>query len=111
MSVGVPTRSGLAGEMGPSPLLPYPPPWPQQHTPPTSNQQKIHRFISERTEGFDVHCHTSTLERSSRTVSPFLEMHEAQVADPVCWSALNNLDTGICHGMTVDQVGGGWGVG
>jgi hypothetical protein len=31
-------------------------------------------------------------------------MHEAQVSDPACWSALNNLDTGICHGMTVDQV-------
>jgi broad specificity phosphatase PhoE/predicted kinase len=65
---------------------------------------KIAEFISERAGGRDVHVHTSTLQRSSATVSPFLERHGPQRSAPVEWSALNNLDTGICHGMTSGQV-------
>jgi 6-phosphofructo-2-kinase/fructose-2,6-biphosphatase 2 len=60
-------------------------------------------FIQERAGGEDVAVHTSTLERSLQTVEPLLD-GPTQTSGGICWSALNNLNTGICHGMTVREV-------
>jgi len=51
-----------------------------------------------------VHVHTSTLGRASDTVQPFLEDNAQQTSKVVRWSALNRLDTGICHGLSPTQI-------
>ncbi|GMH85059.1 hypothetical protein TrVE_jg14200 [Triparma verrucosa] len=65
--------------------------------------KKLSAFIRARCPS-DVKIHCSTLGRSHETVKDFCAEHDAQVSEVVLWSALNNLDTGICHGMTPAQI-------
>ncbi|GMH53232.1 hypothetical protein TL16_g01405 [Triparma laevis f. inornata] len=66
--------------------------------------KKLSSFIRDRANGKDVKVHCSTLGRSNETVKDFCNDHSAQSSKIVLWSALNNLDTGICHGMTPSQI-------
>jgi len=49
-----------------------------------------------------LYVHTSTLPRSHQTVAPLLEMTSVLHCD--AQPSLNMLNTGVCHGMTAEQI-------
>lgn len=54
-------------------------------------------FVRRRAGGENVSVWTSTLRRTIQTARPFTQDH-------VAWRALDEIDAGVCEGMTYDEI-------
>lgn len=58
---------------------------------------RLAKFVSERKKDGPVEVWTSTLKRTIQTAAPLTE-------SPRTWRALDEIDSGVCDGMTYEQI-------